>query len=279
MRAIWATSHLLTAWMEGEPAATPAKIQKGPAGWVPRLTQQGPGLAQRDGGRGRSYPGGRARTRARRGGPAALYLRKKQPSLQSATAASTGGATLITSMPSIPSLYFLTRVETPSVSLEVNVSNLKTFACVKQTQKRIFEVMQSRRRLISTDYRLQWSLRLGWHVACCLCSTVSRRIKSSQTESTMQCPVMMQTPPSPLAQSTAAQTQSARMDSEYLRFVRFLTKEWWDQMICRVFAFCLLCQIKNGNVDFVVLLYLCFFWIYTNRLTTRSDEDVQVTEQ
>lgn len=53
MRAVWATSHLLTAWMEGEPAATSAKIQKGPAGWVPRLTQQGPGLAQRDGGRAR----------------------------------------------------------------------------------------------------------------------------------------------------------------------------------------------------------------------------------
>lgn len=50
-------------------------------------------------------------------------------------------------------------------------------------------------------------------------------------------------------------------------------------MICRVFAFCLLCQIKNGNVDFVVLLYLCFLGIYTNRLTTRSDEDAQVTEQ
>lgn len=100
-RARWATSPPPTAWTGGAPAATRAKIQRG---WAFPPTRRVQRSVRRDGGQGRdpSWPGGRAPTRAkslewapgRRGGPAALCLRKKQQSLRSATAASTGGESL-----------------------------------------------------------------------------------------------------------------------------------------------------------------------------------------
>lgn len=99
--ARWATSPPQTAWMGGAPAATRARIQRGPVGWMSPLSLPVPGLALRDGGldRGLSWPGGRAQTPAkspewapgRRGGPAAPCLRRRRQSLRSATAASSGG--------------------------------------------------------------------------------------------------------------------------------------------------------------------------------------------
>ena len=99
--ARWATSPPQTAWMGGAPAATRARIQRGPVGWTYPPILLVPGLALRDGGqdRGPSWPGGRAQTPAkspewapgRRGGPAALCLRRRRQSLRSATVASSGG--------------------------------------------------------------------------------------------------------------------------------------------------------------------------------------------
>lgn len=173
--ARWATSPPQTAWMGGAPAATRARIQRGPVGWMSPLSLPVPGLALRDGGqdRGLSWPGGRAQTPAkspewapgRRGGPAALCLRRRRQSLRSATAASSGG-----DFPRWYSTQHLVWLHECCESLTVSVSAPQCgrgwseweVRPVKRSRARRTQRGRTRCHLHQPAQRQHWRWVLGW---------------------------------------------------------------------------------------------------------------------